>query len=126
MTDGKDLLASPEVRRDVQAAIGARMELGPAMEEHVIDVFLERIDARIQQRVDERLSRGGPSLSGTESRSRAEARFPSIVLPSFALSIPLIAVSGIIAGGWAIAAVMACVAFVNFLYFAYDILIPNN
>ena len=45
-------LASMVEREDVQAAIEARRELGEEMEPHVIDAFLERIEQRLEERLD--------------------------------------------------------------------------
>lgn len=109
-----DILASTSVQRDLQATIAARAELGPEMEEHVIEAFLSRIDAQIQARVDGAVAqkRAGAkkSLNPTET-----------VLPSFALAIPLVAIAGGITGALGIVAVMICVFLVNLLYVAYDL-----
>lgn len=70
-------MSEPEPRReDLQAALGARRELGPEYEDAVIDSFLERVDKSIQARVDARVAeRAGdrgqvarrPSQRGTDS-----------------------------------------------------------
>ena len=39
-------------REDVHAAIEARRELGQELEPHVIDAFVERIEKRIDERVE--------------------------------------------------------------------------
>lgn len=46
-------MADREPRReDLQAALGARRELGPDYEDAVLDGFLERVDRSIDARVD--------------------------------------------------------------------------
>jgi hypothetical protein len=47
-------------RRDVETALEARRELGPEYERHVIDSFVDRIE----QRVDDRLQTKSPSEHG--------------------------------------------------------------
>jgi hypothetical protein len=41
----------PLDRQDVESALEARRELGPEYDSHVIDSFLEKIDARIDERL---------------------------------------------------------------------------
>jgi hypothetical protein len=58
-------MAAPDVTRDeLRAAVEARRELGPESERAVIDSFLARVEATIDQRVDERLRRETPRPSG--------------------------------------------------------------
>ncbi|MFC0625856.1 hypothetical protein [Kribbella deserti] len=44
-------MATDEARKDLRAAMAARQELGPDYEPEIIDAFLERVDARIAERV---------------------------------------------------------------------------
>lgn len=111
-------LAGDDLRADLEAAIGARSELGPSMEDHVLDVFLERLERKIDLRVDQVLQR-------TETRDRPAttgggSHFGAVVAPSLALSIPLVAIAGGIAGGLGIAAVMGAVLAINLMYFIYE------
>ncbi len=50
-----------EARRELEATLAARQELGPAHDEHLVAGFLERIEQEIDRRVDEKLAhrRGG-------------------------------------------------------------------
>jgi len=76
----------PEPRReDLQAALGARRELGPEYEDAVLDSFLERVDKSIEARVDARVAeRGGdrgqvarrPSQRGTDTPGWCSASSP--------------------------------------------------
>ena len=51
-----------EVRKELEATVAARRELGEEHEEHLITGFLERIDKEIDRRVEERVSRRHPNL----------------------------------------------------------------
>ena len=44
-------MATDETRKDLQAAVAARQELGPDYEPEIIDAFLEKLDARIGAQV---------------------------------------------------------------------------
>jgi hypothetical protein len=45
-------MATDEARKDLRAAVAARQELGQEYEAEIIDAFLEKVDARIAERVD--------------------------------------------------------------------------
>ncbi|HZT96299.1 MAG TPA: hypothetical protein VFB34_05625 [Chloroflexota bacterium] len=105
-------LTSLEVQKDLIAATGARQELGPAMDEHLIGAFLDRIEQRIDVRVDERLAAAKPPPSKSSSGENV-----GVVAASLALSIPIVAIAGGIAGGVGVAAVMAAVVALNLMYF---------
>ncbi|MCC9310942.1 hypothetical protein LN042_28385 [Kitasatospora sp. RB6PN24] len=45
-----------EVRRDLDAALEARRELGPEYESELVDSFLARVDARLDARVEQRVA----------------------------------------------------------------------
>jgi hypothetical protein len=49
-----------EARRELEATVAARRELGPEHDDALIDGFLERIDREIDRRVEERLARRTP------------------------------------------------------------------
>jgi len=110
-------LTSTDVRHDLKAAIGARAELGPEMEDHVIEVFLGHIEDRIQVRIDQAVTAAKAGLSRKEKRLEPT----EMVLPSFALAIPLVAISAAMTGTIGVAAVMACVILVNAMYIVYDL-----
>ncbi|HEV3311474.1 MAG TPA: hypothetical protein VG815_13260 [Chloroflexota bacterium] len=113
-------LTSSEVRKDLQATLGARSELGPEMDEHLIGAFLDRIETRIEVRVKQAVAEARkiePPVPRAKSGNLA-----GVMVPSIALSIPLIAIAGAMAGGWGIAAVMATVLFINVMYFLAELL----
>jgi hypothetical protein len=46
-------------RRDVEAALEARKELGPGYDDHVVDALLAKIDQRLEERRPARVERRG-------------------------------------------------------------------
>jgi len=44
-------MATDETRKDLQAAVAARQELGPGYEPEIVEAFLEKLDARIGAQV---------------------------------------------------------------------------
>jgi hypothetical protein len=78
----------PRVREELEAALGARRELGEEFEPAVVDAFLARIEDEIEARVDARLDerRGG----GPEERGPAVA----VALASIGMGIPITAIAG--------------------------------
>ncbi|MFJ1702977.1 hypothetical protein [Kitasatospora sp. NPDC088346] len=87
-----------ELRRDLDAAVQTRKELGREYESEIVDSFLARIDsrldARVEQRVADRLDRagGGPNAI----RGRGSRMALSIV--SLVMGIPLTAIASESAG----------------------------
>ena len=109
----ESLAADPSVRPDLQAAIGARLELGAEMEEHVVEAFLDRIDKQLDARV-QAIVKGSKEARPSRLHSFSGG-------DSLALAIPLVVVGGIFGGAFGIAAVMACVVLVNILYLLVDV-----
>ena len=58
-------MATDETRKDLQAAVAARQELGPDYEPEIIDSFLEKLDARIGAEVV-RTSHPAPPAPGKD------------------------------------------------------------
>jgi hypothetical protein len=46
-------------RRDVESAVHARKELGPAYEDEIVDSLLAKIDKRLEERQPSRIERRG-------------------------------------------------------------------
>lgn len=109
-------LASAEMRRDLKASIGARSELGPDMEDHVVESFLAKIEQQIDARVRAEVSKAQPRAPATS------ANFAAVVVPSLALSIPLIAISAAMVGTLGVIAVVGAVLVINCLYFVYEVM----
>ena len=77
-----------EARRELQATLAARQELGPAHDDQLVSGFLDRIDKEIDRRVDERVAALGP-----------RKRSGSVLHPgTLGVCIPIIAIAGGIAG----------------------------
>ncbi|HZO68388.1 MAG TPA: hypothetical protein VFB74_25620 [Kribbellaceae bacterium] len=51
-----DHVTSGDARKELQAALGARRDLGEEYENEVLDSFVEKMDARIAERVDQALA----------------------------------------------------------------------
>src|SRR5207248_7286110 len=102
-----------ELATDLKAAVAARRELTPELEDQVIEAFLARIERRVDERVAQQVasSRTGPK------QMRGEPVDIGVIAGSFALSIPLIAIAGGIAGGVGIVVVLVALVAVNLLYF---------
>lgn len=86
-----------ETRRDLEATVAARRELGPEHEEHLIAGFLERIEAEIDRRVDERLARRAPRKLDKEA---------------LGIFVPIVIVAAIFAGSTGVIASLAAVVVV--------------
>jgi hypothetical protein len=93
-----------ETRHELQATVAARRELGPAHDDELIAGFLERLDRRI----DERRGDGERALKRKRDHQRG------MVLGAMALSIPLIAIAGSMAGLAGILAVCAVLAIIAY------------
>lgn len=106
-----------EVATDLRAAMEARRELGPDMEDHVVDSFLSRLDDRINARVDEQVARRLPK-GGVGGRHGGLHNLPEpalVVGGSMALAIPLIGAGGQLSS----VPVMIGVVLINLFYFVF-------
>jgi hypothetical protein len=90
-------------REELQAAIGARRELGAEYEPQIVDSFLERIERRIEER------EARPARRDSEHHA-----ITPLILGSLGLSIPLIAIAGSTAGVGGVALVCLAIVLVNF------------
>src|SRR5262249_3431072 len=73
-----------ETRRELEATVAARRELGPAHEQELIDGFLDRMGKELDRRIDERIAARGP-----------KPRTASPLNPAtLAVSVPIIAIAG--------------------------------
>jgi hypothetical protein len=95
---------------DLKAALEARRELGPELEDQILESFLIGLERRIDARIDER-------LVGAKPAKKRDSGDMWVVPASLGVAVPLIAIAGGIAGGPAIVAVMAAVVIINILYF---------
>lgn len=102
-------LNNPELQNELQAAVAARRELGPGMEDEVLAAFLARVD----QHIDQRLAQARPAARSKRKKGSGEGTIEG----TMALSIPLIIVAGIFGGVWGIAVVVAGLVIINVLNF---------
>lgn len=107
-------LKRPEVATELKAALAARRELGPELEDDVLAAFLGRLENHIDARVAERV---GQQRERVKQSSRAEPVEVGVIAGSFALAIPLLAIAGGIAHTVGVIAVVFGLVAVNLLYF---------
>ncbi|WP_328956552.1 hypothetical protein [Kitasatospora purpeofusca] len=100
-----------DLRRDLDASLQARKELGPEYESELVDSFLARIDARLDARVERRVAErlgpadgygpaeayGRPEYGPRRFGRRSATRLPII---SLVLGIPLSAIAADSGGFW--------------------------
>lgn len=96
-------------RDELQAAIEARKELGPAHEAEIVDGFLERIEKRLDQRIDERIGRRRDVAPPKRDPQYA------VTFVSLGVAIPLLGIGGGIAGLAGIIAVCVALVLVNLI-----------
>jgi hypothetical protein len=85
-------------RRDVEAALEARRELGRAYEDDIVDALVEKIDRRVAQR-DSQLK-------------RRRDHQKEMILGAMGISIPLLAIAAVFGGVAGIALVCGALAVV--------------
>jgi len=78
----------PAAKHELEATLGARAELGPGHDDHLIAGFLDRIEREIDRRVDERIAKVAPR------KPRPSPLHPG----NLALCIPIVAIAGGIGG----------------------------
>ncbi len=102
-----------ETVADLKAAVGARRELGPEMEDEVLETFLARVEARVGAHVAPR--------SGSKPVARpkvTEIESPIVVVgASLVLTIPSLAIAGDVAGTFGLLLVVVALIGLNLLYF---------
>lgn len=104
-----------DVGPELKAAVQARRELGPDLEDQVLEAFL----ARVQQRIDSEVNQSLAQRSGSRPVKRGgnEWALVAAVLGGLALMIPLMAIAGDIAGAFGVVVVVLGVVAISLLYF---------
>jgi hypothetical protein len=77
-----------DVRRELEATLAARKELGPEHDDVLVAGFVERIGREIDRRVDERVAKVAPRSPRTSPLNPA----------TLGVCIPIIAIAGGIGG----------------------------
>jgi hypothetical protein len=90
-------MAGKETKDELQAAIGARRELGEELEPAVIDGFVERIERRIAER----------DTGSEQALRRKREHQKEMVLGAMGISVPLFAIAAIFTGLAGVLAVLA-------------------
>lgn len=106
-------LSDPETVSDLGAAVAARRELGPEMEDEVLESFL----ARIEERVGLRAAQPADTRPSAKSK-KAEIESPvAVVGGSLILTIPSLAIAGDVAGSMGLVLVVVALIAIDMLYF---------
>jgi hypothetical protein len=108
MTPPQQQPQTDDIRRDLQASLEARRELGPGYDEHFLNALVEKLTASVHQQVATTPRPQAPSNRlGNEPRT-------AIAICSMIFAIPLIAIAADAAQLTGIIAVVIMVALVNF------------
>jgi len=101
---------SDEVKRELQATLAARRELGPEYDEHFIQALTEKILAQVQEQVARTPAPAPPRQRGLAADQRL-----ALAICSLIFLIPLIAIAGGMFGAFGMIAAFTAVAFINLL-----------
>ena len=99
------------MKRELEATLHARQEVGSELEPQLVEGFVDQIDAEIDRRVDAQLAR--------HRRSRSHGPVPvAVPLGSLGIAIPLLGVAGGTAGWPGVLLVCLAIVLVNAFYYA--------
>ena len=98
-----------EFRRELEATLAAREEVGKELEPHLVEQFADRVEQEIERRAKVQPRREYP-------RSGHNAPMIPLALGSLGLAIPLIAVAGNQAGFAGVLVVCIAIVLVNFFW----------
>ncbi len=87
-----------ELRRDLDAAVQTRKELGPEYEKEIVDSFLARIDARLDARAEQRPAGRTPAPAAERERTRGRGTRFTLSVVSLVMGVPLTAIASESAG----------------------------
>jgi hypothetical protein len=96
-------------RRDVEAALAARRELGAEYEDEIVDSLV----AKIEQRLDERRPQRRPAPPPTERHSHYDAR---VVLGSLGIGVAITAIATGNHNSWVAVIGWIAIVLVNLAY----------
>lgn len=114
-------MESQELKKELDATLDARRELGPDYEAALVDSFVEKVDTQVRRRLaEERLAavrggRGGGALSPLDGGFGERFGFAIITL---VLAIPLSAIGAAQAGFKGLLVAWAGIVGVNFIHAA--------
>ena len=93
--------------RELQAALAAREELGPAYDEHIAQALADKIVAQVRR---ELAAVPKPKQRGLDKDQRT-----GLAICSLIFLIPLVAIAGGMFGGWGAAGAFVAVLILNLL-----------
>ncbi|WP_055588901.1 hypothetical protein [Peterkaempfera griseoplana] len=103
-----------ELQKDLDAAVQTRKELGAEYESEIVDSFLARVDARLDEQVERRVADRLAGYGPPGRRPGRDGRFsPRLAVVSLGLGIPLSGVGGSTSGPVGLAVVWAGIVGVN-------------
>jgi hypothetical protein len=116
-----DLRKDPDLRKDLDATVRARRELGDDYDSALVDSFLEKVEQRIDEAVDRRVRR---QLAEQQMVTARGARRPKdtdswaerfgLAVISLVLAVPLSAIAGALGGMSGMVAAWVGIVGVNF------------
>ncbi|HZU14459.1 MAG TPA: hypothetical protein VFB58_16585 [Chloroflexota bacterium] len=92
---GMETSNKAELQKDLQAAVAARRELGPEMDDELIGAFLDRMQREVDRRVSEQVEQQVGNLSRRHVKRLAKGRKDDGIEGIIALAIPLMVIAGI-------------------------------
>ncbi|WP_037870051.1 hypothetical protein [Streptomyces sp. SPB074] len=112
-----------ELRKELDATLQARRELGEEYDSALIDSFLEKVGRRVDETIDRRVRRGlaeqqvvvarGPAPRGPRGQGGSWLHHYAFALISLVLAIPLSAIAAVQAGTTGLIAAWAGIVGVN-------------
>lgn len=102
------------LRDELEAVVAARRELSPQDESFLIDGFLNRLDAEIDNRVDARIE--AKLASGPRNRGHFQ---PWVVPAAIGAAIPVVAIAGAFGSGFGVLIALIFVISVIAIYAEY-------
>ena len=84
-----------ETRRDVDAALAARVELGPEYEDHIAAGLAERVEELVAYRTAELRQRGSAADSDLELERTAQRQGFVLGIISLGVGVPITAISAL-------------------------------
>ncbi|MFJ3911620.1 hypothetical protein [Streptomyces vinaceus] len=111
-------MESQELKKELDATLDARRELGPDYEAALVDSFVEKVDTQVRRRLaEERLAaaRGGPAGRPSPLDGGFGERF-GFAIVTLVLAIPLSAIGATQAGLSGLLVAWAGVLGVNFIH----------
>jgi hypothetical protein len=94
-----------DIRRDLQASLEARRELGPSYDDHFIDALIEKLNRQVQQTQQTR-----------EVKSEHSEHSLALAICSLVFGIPIVAIAGGEAGLVGIIVAAAMIVGVNIAF----------